>query len=57
LLKTIRDSGWRGPIGILNHTEEDAEARLQENLNGLDRLVGQLEGRAAEGKATPPTVR
>jgi len=57
LLKTIQNSGWRGPIGILNHTEEDAEARLRENLNGLDRLVRQLEGRAEEGKATPPTVR
>jgi len=57
LLKTIQNSGWRGPIGILNHTEEDAEARLRENLNGLDRLVRQLEGRAEGGKATPPTVR
>jgi len=36
LLKTIRDSGWQGPIGILNHTNHDAEARLQDNLDGLD---------------------
>ena len=47
LLKTIRDSGWRGPIGILNHTDEDAEARLADNLDGLDQLVAQLEGRPA----------
>lgn len=46
LLRAIRDSGWQGPIGILNHTEEDAEARLKDNLEGLDWLVAQLEGRA-----------
>ena len=39
LLKIIRNSGWRGPIGILNHTDEDAEARLRANLDGLKRLV------------------
>ena len=47
LLRLIRDSGWRGPVGILNHTDEDAETRLQENLRGLERLVGQLEERRA----------
>ena len=47
LLKTIRDSGWRGPVGILNHADEDAEARLADNLDGLDQLVAQLEGRPA----------
>ena len=43
LLRIIRDSGYCGPIGILNHTQIDAEVRLSENLAGLDRLVGQLE--------------
>jgi len=42
LLKIIRDSGWLGPIGLLNHTDEDAEVRLRENLEGLDRLAAQL---------------
>ena len=54
LLRTIRDSGWRGPIGILNHTDEDAEARLQENLNGLDRLVRQLSATKPEGATSSP---
>lgn len=44
LLKTIRDSGYDGPIGILNHTNHDAEARLQDNLEGLQWLKAQLEG-------------
>lgn len=42
LLRTIQESGWLGPIGILNHTDEDAETRLKQNLEGLDRLVAQL---------------
>jgi sugar phosphate isomerase/epimerase len=48
LLKTIRDSGWNGPIGILNHTDEDAGARLADNLDGLDWLVAQIEGKPAQ---------
>jgi sugar phosphate isomerase/epimerase len=46
LLKAIRDSGYRGPIGILNHTGEDAETRLKLNLDGLDRLLAQLPAAA-----------
>ena len=48
LLKLIRESGWSGPIGILNHTDEDAEVRLKANLRGLEKLLaetGQLDGR------------
>jgi hypothetical protein len=40
LIKTIADSGYRGPIGILNHTEEDAEARLLDNIEGLAWATG-----------------
>lgn len=43
-LKIVRDSGYSGPIGILNHTDEDAEARLQDNLDGLAWLTKQLAG-------------
>ena len=55
LLKTILASGYRGPIGILNHTDEDAEGRLQDNLDGLDWLVKQLKGESAGSKPTPRT--
>jgi hypothetical protein len=57
LLKVIRDSGWRGPIGILNHTDEDAEARLLDNLEGLDWLVPQLDGKAPGAKPNPRSWR
>jgi len=42
LLTMIRDSGWNGPIGILNHTDEDAGVRLKANLDGLDQVVKKL---------------
>ncbi len=45
LLMIIRDSGYRGPIGILGHTMDDAEERLRDNLDGLDWLIPQLEGK------------
>jgi putative heme-binding domain-containing protein len=50
LLRTIRDSGYTGPIGILNHTDHDAEARLQDNLDGLAWLVRKLNGQPAGAK-------
>lgn len=51
LLRAIRDSGWRGLVGILNHTDEDAETRLRENLAGLDALVPQLDRTIPAAKA------
>ncbi|WP_009965098.1 DUF6797 domain-containing protein [Verrucomicrobium spinosum] len=53
LLRVIRDSGYQGPIGILNHTNEDAEARLQDNLDGLRWLVKQLDGGEAGPRPVP----
>ena len=55
LLKTISESGYRGPIGILGHTMDDAEARLRDNLDGLDWLVPQIDGKPAGPKPTPRT--
>ena len=57
LLRMICDSGWRGPIGILNHTDEDAELRLLDNLEGLDWLRQQLDGAPAGPKPTPRSWR
>lgn len=55
LIKTIASSGYRGPIGILGHTDDDAEERLQDNLDGLDWLVAQLSGTPAGPKPKPRT--
>jgi quinoprotein glucose dehydrogenase len=54
VLRAIRDSGYRGRLGILNHTDEDAEGRLLDNLDGLEWLVPQLDGKSP---GTPPKLR
>ncbi len=56
LLKIIRSSGYGGPIGIIGHTQDDVEERLRDNLDGLDWLAPQLEGKAPGPKPTPRTV-
>ncbi len=57
LLRALRDSGWSGPVGILNHTDEDADARLRDNLDGLEWLIPQLDGHAGGPKPTPRSWR
>lgn len=47
LLRTIAASGYTGPIGIIGHTNDDVEMRLRDNLDGLDWLLPQLDGKPA----------
>ena len=56
LLRFVQNSGWHGPVGILNHTDEDAEARLRDNLEGLDWLVRQLDGTPAGPRPKPRSL-
>lgn len=43
MLRTIQSSGYRGPIGILGHTEgEDIRIVLERNLEGLEKLKAEL---------------
>ena len=44
LLRAIADSGYRGPVGILGHTQDDVNTRLQDNLDGLAWLIDRLDG-------------
>ncbi len=39
VFQTIVESSYRGPIGILNHTDHDAQQRLEENLTGLREVT------------------
>ena len=55
LLRVICASGYTGPIGILGHTDDDAEERLRDNLDGLDWLVPQLTGKPPGPKPKPRT--
>ena len=53
LLKIINKSGYKGLFGIVNDTPEDAEERLQDNLDGLHWLAKQLDGSPAGPKPVP----
>jgi sugar phosphate isomerase/epimerase len=49
MLRAIRDSGWKGPVGILNHREQlDAEVALRDKLRGLAQLTRALENPGAD---------
>ncbi|MFV0443877.1 MAG: sugar phosphate isomerase/epimerase family protein [Planctomycetaceae bacterium] len=50
LLQTIVESGYTGPIGVIGHTQDDVEQRLQDNLDGLDWLLPQLADHPAGPK-------
>ncbi|MEK0445087.1 MAG: hypothetical protein RLZZ399_408, partial [Verrucomicrobiota bacterium] len=47
VLHLLRGSAYRGPIGVLHNSEEDSEARLLDNLDGLRWLVTKLDGNPA----------
>ena len=43
MLEVLRASGWRGPVGIIDHRPEtDSEVTLRENLSGLEKLRAAL---------------
>ena len=43
MLKTVQDSGYDGPLGILDHRDElDAELSLKQNIDGLRKLTRAL---------------
>lgn len=44
-VRVIAQSGFRGPIGILNHTDLDARQRLLDNLEGLDKLLRETNAK------------
>jgi sugar phosphate isomerase/epimerase len=47
LIGSIIRSGYAGPVGILNHTDEDAQERLHDNLDGLNWVLDRLNGSLA----------
>ena len=54
MFEIIQRVGYRGSIGILNHTQLDAELRLLDNLDGLDWVLQRLHGNR---DLAPPTYR
>ncbi|HYE20165.1 MAG TPA: PQQ-binding-like beta-propeller repeat protein [Tepidisphaeraceae bacterium] len=55
IIRSVRASGYAGPIGVLNHTNEDAEGRLLDNIEGLEYVVKQTAMKAAIPKPVPRT--
>ncbi len=48
MMQTILKSGYRGPIGILDHRSHlDARQSLQENLQGLQKILQALDDQTA----------
>ena len=48
MMEIIRKSGYRGPIGILDHRGEvDGEKSLRENLEGMKKVLGELGDKPA----------
>jgi len=48
MLKTLKLSGYNGPIGILGHVETaDAKVILEGNLKGLKSLLESMGDKAA----------
>ena len=41
VLRQISECGYAGPIGILNHTQEDAKNRLDQNIKGLRDILSK----------------
>lgn len=51
MMRTIAESGWSGPVGLIDHREEtDSAITLRNNLRGFDWLVKEL---ASPGSAGP----
>lgn len=54
MIQTILNSGYAGPIGIIDHREQlDAEESLQQNLTGLGKVLGNLGQAGAAATYAP----
>jgi sugar phosphate isomerase/epimerase len=43
IMRLVRDSGWKGPVGILDHRDElDARESLLDNVSGMKKVVREL---------------
>jgi sugar phosphate isomerase/epimerase len=57
LMKIVQASGWRGPVGIIGHTEEDAEVKLRKELDGLGKLMANSASSTKSAGEPPASGR
>lgn len=53
MMRIVARSGYQGPLGLLNHTDEDSEERLADNLDGFHWCQKALAGEDPGPKPTP----
>lgn len=56
MMRTIQESGWRGPIGLIAEKGGDAEITLRNYLVGLDWLSAELKQPGSAGPKPFPNV-
>ena len=48
MMRTLKASGYQGPVGILDHQSElDAEQSLKENLTGIKQILIKMKDTVA----------
>jgi hypothetical protein len=57
MMRTIQESGWSGPIGLIAEKGGDAEITLRNYLVGLDWLAAELKQPGSGGPPPFPLVR
>jgi sugar phosphate isomerase/epimerase len=50
MMRTVQESGWQGPVGLIAEQGGDAEVTLGNNLRGLDWLKAELAAPGSGGK-------
>jgi sugar phosphate isomerase/epimerase len=51
ILAALVGSGYQGPVGVIDHQPDtDSEPTLKANLDGLERLLGELRGGGERGR-------
>jgi hypothetical protein len=57
MMRTIQESGWRGPVGLIAEKGGDAEMTLRNYLVGLDWLSAELKHSGSGGRRPFLAVR
>jgi sugar phosphate isomerase/epimerase len=57
MMRTIQQSGWRGPVGLIAEKGGDAEVTLKKYLLGLDWIAAELRKPGSGGPCPFPPVR
>jgi hypothetical protein len=42
MMRTIQESGWKGPVGVIAEKGGDAEVTLKNYLKGIDWLAAEI---------------